>query len=378
MKKTIIIICIVLGIAAMALGVYFAWKKSKEILTPPSADLQPITYDLRPTTNDQRPTTAAGQNLKFVSDQPIFDYWIYATSTKQIFYLNQEGKILKVKESGEDEIVSPQIIENLQQIKSSNDGSRVLIKSGSADPPQFNIFNAAEKIWELLPSEIIAADFSPDNQKIAYLKTNNDKSDLIIQTFGATKTETIISIFQKDSDLKWLNENTILLLPKPSSEFNAEIWAVNTKNKTLNVLASGRGLITNWSADGSLGIKFSVDQKRNSRLDLIDTQGTLRANFDFSTLPEKCLIANEEKIFCAVPQSNNSIKEPILPDDYLKRAVYFEDFIYVMNLKENNFEMIYSGPEPIIDAFRFSSADNQLFFINRYDNKLYGLTLEYP
>lgn len=381
MKKTIIIIGIVLGIAAIGIGVYFAWKKSQEILTPPGADLQPITYGLQPTTNDQRLTTTAGQNLKIISDQPVFDYFIrrslgeggLATST-EIFYITQTGQIFKVQDD-EDEIISPQTIESPQQIKPDSDGSRVLIKSGGADSPQFNIFNAAEKIWELLPAGITAADFSPDNKKIAYLKTNNDKSDLITKNLVDAKTSTILSLFQKDFDLKWLANEKILLIPKLSSQFSADIWAINIKNKTIEILFSGLGLMTNWSTDGSLAIKFSVDQKRDSRLDLTDAQGTLLANFDFSTLPEKCLIASEEKIFCAVPQSNNSIKEPILPDDYLKRAIYFEDIIYAMNLKKNNFEAIYAGAEPIIDAFRLSLVDNQLFFINRYDSNLYRIAL---
>ncbi|MEE8131709.1 MAG: hypothetical protein V3T98_01565 [Candidatus Paceibacterota bacterium] len=376
MKKSIIIISVILGILALAGGVYFAWKKSQEILTPPTSPIIP-TFPTTPTI-----PTSPTSNLKIISDQPVFDYFVrrslgeggLATST-EIFYIAQDGKIFKIIENTEDEIISSQIIDNLQQVKSSSNGERILIKSGSANSPQFNIFNAADKIWELLPSGITAADFSPDNKKIAYLKTNGDKNDLITKNISGTRTTKIISLSQKDFGLKWLTTEIILLIPKPSFQINADIWEVNTKNKTIKKIASGRGLMVNWSTNGDLGMKFSVDQRRNSYLDLIDNEGVVQANFDFSTLPDKCLF-NLAKIYCAIPQAHNSIQEPVLPDDYLKRAVYFEDFIYEMNLEQNTFEVIYAEPELAIDAFRLSTSNNQLLFINRYDDKLYSLVIE--
>ncbi|MEK7555558.1 MAG: hypothetical protein AAB516_01930 [Patescibacteria group bacterium] len=372
MKKTIITIGVILGIIAMGLGVYFAWKKSQEILTPPISDQQPIT-------NNQQQLPSATEKLKVLSDQPVFDYWTITTGTStKIFYINKTGQILKVNPpagGGKDEIISSQTINNLQQAKSSNNGERILLKLGGADSPQFNIFNATNNIWELLPSGITTADFSPSNKEIAYLKTNGDKSDLIIKNLTASKTNKIISIAQNDFDLNWLTDEIILLTDKPSFYIDDDIWALNIKNKTIKKITSGRGLLTNWSPNGDSGIKFSVDQQRNSYLELINNDGTIRASFDFSTLPDKCVF-DSLKIYCAVPQINNSIQKPAFPDDYLKRAVYFKDIIYKMDIEQNTFEMIYANPEIDIDASHLSISDNQLLFINRYDSKLYELILE--
>ena len=377
MRKIIIIIGVIFGILALAGGIYFAWKKSQEILTPPTSPTIPIITAPAPPISPIPPTS----NLKSISDQTIFDYFIRhnldeggLTISAEIFYITQDGKIFKIIENAEDEIISSQPIENIQLIKSSANGERILIKYGKRDSPQFNIFNAVERIWELLPSEITAADFSPDSKKIAYLKTNNGKSDLITKNISETKTTKIISLSQKDLELKWLTNENILLLPKPSSQIDSDIWSINIINKTLKKIASGRGLMTNWSADGSLGIKFFVDQKRNSSLDLINDDGITQANFDFSTLPNKCLLTLN-KIYCAIPQTHSSTQEPILPDDYLKRNVYFEDFIYEMDIEQNTFEIIYTETKSAIDAFRLSILDNQLLFINRYDNILYKLVI---
>lgn len=66
MKKTIIII-IILGIVAMVLGVYFAWKKSRQVLVPPVSNQRPTTNNLQPTTNNLQPTT---NNLPTYKLQP--------------------------------------------------------------------------------------------------------------------------------------------------------------------------------------------------------------------------------------------------------------------------------------------------------------------
>ncbi len=69
------------------------------------------------------------------------------------------------------------------------------------------------------------------------------------------------------------------------------------------------------------------------------------------------------------------IKEPVLPDDYLKRAVYSNDFIYELDLEKNALLPVFEENKQPIDAINFELLGNKLFFINRYDNRLYQLEL---
>ncbi len=409
MKKTLIIISIVLGVAAMGLGVYFAWKKSKEILTPPPATGQkPIVQNQNlPVSTGNQNQQAQAAKLKVLSDQPVFDYWVYypaATSTPiiskstssiavstsspaislkpEIFYASEDGRILKVSAKGgpasggkesEDEVVSSDVISNLQSIKASPDGKMVLVKYGDLINPQFSLFNVETKVWQKF-SDISAAAFSPDNKKIAYFEKTSG-SLVTKDLLGAKpKTTKVVSINQKDFDLSWILPDKILLVPKPSFDYESQIWAVDLKNKTLNSLASGRGLMVNWSSDGKMGIRFRSTEARVPEMTLINDSGDALANLDFSTLPDKCLI-KQPQIYCAIPQTYNSVQEPLLPDDYLKRAVYFQDFIYSINTIKNSFAPIFFAQDPAIDATHLSLVENELIFINRYDNKLYGFGL---
>lgn len=398
MRKSIIITSIIIAVLALGVGVYFAWKRSKQA----SAPLSETERQLPVIGESQFPETVQGQagtaiaqpsatgqlKLRIVSGQPVFDYWLAtpATSTlpAEIFYFNESGQILKVnppaggasggtaRGSG-DEMIVQETIENLQQVKSRRDGGMVLVKFGNPAAPQFRIFDVGKRIWQQLDG-ITAADFSPDNSKIAYLEANGD---LMIKDLAGAKPKTmkIISINQKDFDVVWTAADKIILTSKPSYLTEGQVWAVDIKAKTLDFLASGQGLTVKWANDGRLGIKFAVSGSgRDSRSTLIDAKGVDKANFDFLALPDKCFFP-KPKIYCAIPRFHNAIRDPLLPDDYLKRAVYYKDFIYQIDVDANFFEPLYDSVEPAIDARRLNLNGNELFFINRYDNKIYGLGL---
>lgn len=395
MKKIILIATIVvLAVSGIGVGVYFAWKKSKQASAPiPETEGQlpvigesqfPETVQGQAGTAIAQPSATGQLKLRVVSGQPVFDYWLAtpATSTlpAEIFYFNEAGQILKANRpaggtargSG-DEMIVQEKIENLQQVKSRRDGEMVLVKFGNPAAPQFRIFDVGKRIWQQLDG-ITAADFSPDNSKIAYLGVNGDLT--IKDLVGAKpKITKIISINQKDFDIVWTAADKIILTPKPSYLTEGQVWAVDIKAKTLDFLVSGQGLMVNWANDGRLGIKFAVSGSgRDSRSTLIDAKGVDKASFDFLALPDKCFFP-KPKIYCAIPRFHNAIRDPLLPDDYLKRAVYYKDFIYQIDVDANSFEPLYDSVEPAIDARRLNLNGNELFFINRYDNKIYGLEL---
>ena len=134
MKKIIIILGILMAVAAMAAGIYFAWKNYKAVMTPPSLGERPVVENQQIGGERQAGAPAVAKPiLKVLSDEPIFDYWIRtATSSlagsttttivvSEILYFNPEGKIIKANE-GEDEIFYSQTLENLQSVKASPDG----------------------------------------------------------------------------------------------------------------------------------------------------------------------------------------------------------------------------------------------------------------
>ncbi len=372
----------------MAVGVYFAWKKSRELLAPPAVDQRLMT-------DDQRLPVSVERKIKILSDQPIFDYWVAdlrgsiqileadSRGNTEIFYIDQNGLIFSVKD-GEDEAVTPEPIDNIQSIKSSFDGKLALIKFGDVNFSRFVIFNSETKVQEFLPENITAAAFSPDDKKIVYLQKQvgfKTASDLIVKelTGAKPKTSKILSFNQMDFDLDWILPETVILAPKSSAFSAVSAWSVDIKNKIFKPLwpIDLNGLMINWSidgrTDGKLGLRFNSGKEGSKdSLIMINEKGEKRANFDFLTLPNKCFFA-EPKIYCAIPLEVP--KKTILPDDYLKKAVYFKDFLYQIDISQNSLSEIFSASEPIVDAVNLRILDNKLLFINRYDSRLYSLEL---
>ena len=388
-KKIIIITVIVLCVIALGAGVYFAWKKTRTILTPPDSSPQNSVNGQSISINNPAGSSSDGavaSKLSVISDNTIYGYWVFNSNQKiqgsGVFYVGRDGIIYKIKADGADEALTSSSIENFQSLKSSLDGKRVIIKSGNSGASKFVVYNSENNIFESLPDKITAADFSPDGKKVAYFSANAGdpgKSDLITKSLIDLKQKpaTLLSLYQGDFGLNWISQNKITLVPKPSAFYPASIWAVDVVKKTLSRLTSEEnglnGLIVNWSSDGKIGLQFSSSMEGRSRiLNLINDQGEIMANFEFVTLPEKCFVS-DPKIYCAIPQSIPD--KSALPDDYLKNAVYFVDSLYQIDITSNSFERIFDGNASAIDAINLNFVDGKLFFINKYDSKLYVLEL---
>lgn len=383
MRKFIIITSVILGILAVLAGVYFAWLQTRTILTPPDTGQQSAGDGQQPTTDEQSLTT---QKLKIISDQSVFSYWIFqgvtaqtvststAMNSDRVFYISQEGKIFELNGESEAEVVVPEPIDNLQAVKSSADGKNIIIKFGDLNSPKFVIFNSEAKVFETLPDDISAAAFSPDSKKVVYLERTN--GDLMVKDLANAKNKTakITSFTQKDFDLDWISAQKIILVPKPSAFYSASAWMVDVQKKTINPLMNAvNGLMIGWSSDGEIGLEFSVQSAgQKGNLNLIDNQGLPEGNLNFVTFPDKCFIS-EPLMYCAVPEDMPS--GAVLPDDYLKRAIYFKDSFYQIDTEQNSITEILAATDPFFDAVNLALTDGKLFFINRYDNNLYSLEL---
>ncbi len=365
MKKLFIIILIIIALVAVGLGIYFAWKKSREILTPPSVVVPVATQGILGQTDQ------IGK-LNAISDNAISGYWIYhSASSTETYYFNLTGQLFKVKE-GEDEKILPQPLGEIRSVVSDKDGKKIAVETAD----RFNILTIGSNgvINESL-NDLTAVTFSPDSDKMAYL---DKEGDLNVQNYSSrlrsSQTSKILNINFKDAVLQWIVGDKIVLSSRPSAFYLNESWLIDVNRKTIAPFISARGLEFNWSGNGEEAIKLEVNAAFNPFLSLIDSENSVKANFEFSSLPDKCFIA-PAKVYCAISQSKNLMGQLIFPDDYLKRKVYFDDYIYEIDRQDNNLQLLYSSVNNAIDAYNLTAVGNEIFFINRYDGRLYDLEL---
>ncbi|MBI4159955.1 hypothetical protein HY504_02215 [Candidatus Wolfebacteria bacterium] len=388
-RKKNIAIFVILTVFALGLGVYFAWRKSREILNPPpptgETGLPAVTFRSTSTLGEGvGAISAPAAQVAALSDQPVLGYWITrapqtsASRTLQaapasgdrILYINEKGHIYEVKD-GNDEMIGAQDVEDIRGVKSSPDGRFVLVRSGAS----IRLFNIEAKTWRDLSRGITGA-FSPDSKRLVYLRAKEGtvEIDLVLRDIAAPRqTEQIlITAFFGDVDLGW-SGGKIFFNPKPSASYDGELWAYDTAKRTLGFFASGDGLMLAWSPNGKTGLRFRL-ASGIPELHLVDRDGVVTANVGVATLPSKCSFAGDS-LYCAIPIGYNSAQDPLLPDDYLKRAAYSTDSIYRLSTAENIFDPVFLPSDTQFDAINLQLSGNRLLFMNRYDNKIYGLVI---
>ena len=64
-----------------------------------------------------------------------------------------------------------------------------------------------------------------------------------------------------------------------------------------------------------------------------------------------------------------------LPDDYNQMSLFTSDDIYRINLQSGAIDTTFKDPTQNMDISDVKLFNQTLFFVNRYDQKLYGVQL---
>lgn len=238
------------------------------------------------------------------------------------YWFGEDGRLYFAKINGEISGLTRQEIENFNGAQPSASGSWVLAQFSYPVQPIFTILNIGDQSWIPLPNGTISADWHPtDDNKIAYLQNGVLK----IRNLVSKKEEAAFKISFVDVIMDWLTPDEILFSDRPSSFYNSQSWIVNIK-----------------------------------------TGGVSRPEKNPLILLPKCASLSD-KTYCAL--SGAVPNGLVMPDDYLKRRYLTSDDFYLNN------ELFYQNTGKPIDAVDLKIESGRLYFINRWDQKLYSLPL---
>ncbi|MBI4992413.1 MAG: hypothetical protein HZB99_04315 [Candidatus Harrisonbacteria bacterium] len=364
MKKYLKILAVLIIIAAVVWLIYSFFYKTPAV--------QKLVSGIFPSGKPvPERTVPEGQSAKpkfySITQAPIFDYWINSQNNA-VYYLNEFGQVIRFSDNSE-ELVNSRTLTKLNRVEASNDGSFGLAKFNFPNSPIFAIFDTTSTNWQPLPAGTISAAWSPNSPELLFA---DDKS-LNIFNIIKQKFDKILDLSQKEVEIAWVSSTTALLSTPPTFELNSSLWLLNLTQKNLAPLIQDEnGLTLRWFKNSDLGIKL-FNKEGKVYLSLINKDGATQETFSFLTLPSKCLI-DKLKIYCAVPKNINP--EVRWPDDYYKKAVYFDDALYLIDLESRQTIKLEIGSEIIFDAEHLELHQDSLLFKNRLDGKLYGLRLE--
>jgi len=226
-----------------------------------------------------------------------------------------------------------------------------------------------------LPENIMDMGISPDTSEMFYIFNTNDIAAGVVLTLETnTKSQVFDSPFTEWLSF-WSNEKMITLTTKPSASVPGYMYAIDPDKKDLNKILGGiNGLTTLASPDG----KMILYGDNNMTLNVFNVDTRDSSALSVKTLPEKCVWASADVIYCAVPKY---IYPGTYPDLWYQGEVSFLDEIWRIDVDGQNATIILdpmsvqSGEE--IDAIKLNIDENQdyLFFVNKKDSYLWELRL---
>lgn len=364
-KRTLIIIAIALGVVALGVGAYFAWKN------------RAVVREMIPGIAEEKiaPIEPRVERLKLMSSREVVGYWMPANATSSdVLYVAQNGNVMKLDKNGIEEVVNEEVFFGIRTLDSVKGGKVAILSTIKSNGINYSVYDVSRNEWSLINGDTVK--LSQDGKEIGFLARNTlltQDADLL---FGDAPANPILLSIPTNFDLQWPQKDFLYLTQKPSADYVSDMWKVDIKTKKLSKFLSDRGLMVQWSPLGDRALKFTTTEGRGHKLSVIDDKGVELAALRFVTMPDKCVMTTPTQMYCAIPRDQEALSRMVLPDDYLKRDVYFQDGIYQIDLTTNGIRAIYEDEEPVIDATNLTVLEDRILFINRYDRKLYSLSLQ--
>ncbi len=418
MKRILSIIGVIAVIVAIILIAYFLFGRGTSVtppgehepgtsqggLLPPGTPPQPTTGtgglidkegNLLPVVDPTKLSEKTRAVFEAVAQNPVLDYFVREDGS--VLLIQPDGKVIKIANKKE-EVLSDSTDPSLAAASFSSDGKYILAMSSDREGKKlYSFFNTSSRVWQLISDGAISsAAWAPTGAKLVYLTSPppSGKSSLAILDLAAKtpSPQPLLSIYQQDMRVAWPKPDEVVLYSPPSAEAEGSVWKVSVAEKTISLVDDQtQGMVTKWSALGSAKITYISQPSlvsKNSAYSISLPERTLAV--PFITFPTKCAFdsrittegdtgrAREEiaALYCAVPRNENDFLSHELPDDYFAKAFFTLDRFRKIDPKDGSSILIFDDPKVNVDAVNLKVFGNDLYLVNRYDQRLYVIHID--
>ncbi len=164
----------------------------------------------------------------------------------------------------------------------------------------------------------------------------------------------------------------------PQQASATKLKIISLVGKDVKTIFSGlKGADYLWSPNGKKILISSVSDGK-LHLGIADSDGKNYRDLNVSTLVSKCAWSkNSQNIYCAEPL--NISQSAHLPDDYTSGKIKTRDDFWKINVmtgeKKRLLELEEIRGDYDVSDMQVSEGEDYIFFINRQDEKIYGLKL---
>ncbi len=410
MKRILLVLGIVVVFAAVLGGGY--WIRSRRgqniTQTTPGA-IDSFGLPTAPTApgivQDETHNNGVLVGTKFglVADIPAVDFFVDSKNT--ITIVSPGGQIIQVA-PGSSSTLSATPIENLASALFSFDGRKVVVSFGLPAARQYSVFDINTKTWQPLPQGIESVAWSPNDLRIAFFSVGDSVANLSTLDLSNPKAlpKAILPLHVQDLKVDWPKLDRIILIERGAAGILGSAYAVNLTTKAITAITEDlSGLMLSWSKTVDRGLLFSSGaSERGGYLNIVDGAGII-TGLTITTFPEKCAffiprttttsltiatsspkntpkppansLAPGTSLVCGIPKNYPQLRIQALPDAYEKRAVFSVDDFYSIDVATGGLAPVFAQNDYVLDADLVKIFGTKLFFVNRFDKRVYAIEL---
>jgi hypothetical protein len=429
MKRTRYIIIFVLVLAIIVVAGIFYRNRSSQNPSPaatststsgglPIAHL-PITQNGGGTSGQNATssggvvTLATSTQFGLVADIPVLNYFVDTNNT--VFDAEPDGQIARISNNTAT-VISSSTVPNLRAVSFSYDGQWMLREYGAAGQHStFSLFDIPDKKELLIPGNIESPAWAPDSERLVFFTDSGTTRGLATLNLSdkIPKAKLLLNLAMQDMILSWVRPDAILLTEHPSVQVQGSVYLLTISKKTIQTIVSEQfAAAALWDPAHPYGLLFESTSRGKGGV--LYLAGESSANIgliplSFLTFPSKCTFATPPFLFnitkatttkkiillststatssttgqipsltsplyCLIPADRSALDNSSLPDLYEQKGIYTSDNIFRVDPSTGETTMLYNAALQL-DGTHVKVAGNRLFFINRFDSRLYVLSL---
>ena len=403
MKRILIILSIIIIVAGVAVLFYLFTRTVSPMGTTPLGQTGALpgapTQQGSPTQSGTTTGSSTPSRFGIISNDPAIAYYVDARNNTTII---EPNGFIETITNGQGTVISSSGFQNIIGASFSYDGKKIIVLSGDQADPETSLFDLTTRSWTALPQGMQSPAWSPYSYQIGYLAnaaTGIESIDLLNAGVPNAKPSILMALNMQDAILRWPAKNTLVISDEPSAYTIGSAWLFNIAGKTLTpAVFEYPAMESIWSdATNTIGLVFSGSSgNQGGQLSLLSQSGG-QENITFVTLPSKCVFSeisalrpshhpradprrlpnhHQRSTFTArFPVTKRLYQSPASQTNTTKRSFSRADDFYEIDTANGGLNSVFSDPTQNLDATDLAVFNGTLFFINRYDQKLYGISL---
>lgn len=320
-----------------------------------------------------------------VAEEPVAGAVINKKNESILYYLKSNGNAYESSLNGDvKRPFSKDNVEGLVDVSWSADANKAIIKINNEGRDIFYFYDHEKKEGSRIKDNVDNVVWSNVGNRIIYKYFNPDTKErtLNIANADGNNWEKIADIGFRDVSIAGVPQSSFVSFwnyPKSGTETSLNLVAA-TGGAVENIFNGKYGADYLWSPDGKNALVSSLEDPNSAsfKLGVIGREKKKYQEIGNSSLVSKCIWSYDAvSIYCALP-SGDELGGATL-EDYQRKEIFSKDVFWKINVKNGKKERIVE-PEEITEEYDaqgliLSPKEDYLFFTNRIDGKLYGVSL---